>query len=172
MISQRWRGGLTYAAMSIFVAWHTLAMVIAPASETSVLSQSLRAVFKPYFAFFELDHSWGFFAPDIARGDQMRYIIADAAGRRHTFVPSEKWNLLSTATLGWEQMVVDRPDRYAAPLAKFYCREHASLRPVSVTFLQVKEKAFTPEDHLNGEHPLGPGFATVHAVRKIRCERS
>jgi hypothetical protein len=172
MISQRWRGGVTYAAMSMFVAWHTLAMVFAPASETSALAQSLRGVLKPYLTLFELDHSWGFFAPDIARGDQLRYIIADAAGQRHTFVPSEKWNWFSTALLGWDQMVVDRPDTYAAPLAKFFCREHASLRPVSITFLQVKEKPFKPEDHLNGGHPLGPGFTTVHAVRKIRCERS
>jgi len=172
MISQRWRGGLTYAAMSIFVAWHTLAMVVAPASGNSALAQSLRVLLDPYLTLFELDHTWRFFSPDIARGDQLRYVITDASGRRHTFVPSEKWNWFSTALLGWDQTVLDEPETYAAPFAAVFCREHAALRPVSVTFLQVKEKAFTPEDHLNGGHPLGPGFTTVHAVRKIRCVRS
>jgi hypothetical protein len=172
MIWQRWRAGLLYAAMSVFVAWHTLAMVVAPASSSSALAQSLRTVLNPYLTFFELDHTWRFFSPDVARGDQLRYIIVDAYGRPHTFVPSENWRWFSTAMLGWDQSVLDQPDLYAEPLAKFYCREHASLRPVSITFLQVKEKTFTPEDHLNGAHPLGPGFTTVHAVRKIRCERS
>jgi hypothetical protein len=172
MIWQRWREGLTYAAMSIFVAWHTLAMVVAPASGSSAIAQSLRVVLDPYLTLFELDHTWRFFAPDIARGDQLRYVIADAYGQRHTFVPSDKWNWFYTALLGWDQMVVDEPDTYAPPLAAYLCREHAALRPLSVTFLQVKEKPFKPEDHLNGGRPLDPQFTTVHAVRRIRCQRS
>jgi hypothetical protein len=172
MISNRWREGLTYAAMSIFVAWHTLAMVVAPASSTSAMAQSLRVLLDPYLTLFELDHTWGFFAPDLGRGDQLRYVIADASGQRHTFLSSDKWSLFFTPVLGWDQMVLDEPDTYAAPIAAFYCRQHAALRPVSITFLRVEEKAFKPEDHLNGGHPLDPQFTSVHAVRRLRCQRS
>jgi hypothetical protein len=172
MISKRWREGLTYAAMSLFVAWHTLAMVVAPASESSAISKSLRVLLKPYLTLFELDHTWGFFAPDISRGDQLRYVIADASGRRHIFVPSDKWSWFHPAILVWDQFVLDEPDTYAPRFAEFFCREHAALRPVSITFLKVKEKAFKPEDHLNGNRPLDPEFTFAHAVRRIRCQRS
>jgi hypothetical protein len=172
MFTKSWRERLTYAAMSMFVAWHTIAMVVAPASAASAIAQSLRVVLTPYLTLFELDHKWQFFAPNIARGDQLRYVIADASGRRHTFVPSANWHWFYTALLGWDQSVLDDPDTYAAPVATFLCREHAALRPVSITFLQVQEKEFTPEDHLNGNRPLDPEFTTVHAVRRIKCPRS
>jgi hypothetical protein len=172
MISKRWRERLTYTAMSIFVAWHTLAMVVAPASGNSAISQSLRVLLDPYLTFFELDQTWRFFSPDIARGDLLRYVITDAAGQRHTFVPSDKWSWFHPAILVWDQFVLDEPDTYAAPYAAFFCREHAALRPVSITFLRVKEKDFKPEDHLKGTRPLDPEFTSVHAVRSIRCQRS
>jgi hypothetical protein len=172
MISNRWREGLTYAAMSIFVAWHTLAMVVAPASGTSAITQSLRVLLDPYLTFFELDHTWRFFSPDIARGDLLRYVITDAAGQRHTFVPSEKWRWFHPAILGLDESVLEEPDTYAAPFAAMFCREHAALRPVSITFLRVQEKDFKPEDHLKGNRPLDPEFTSVHAVRRLRCPRS
>jgi hypothetical protein len=172
MISKVWRERLAYTAMSIFVAWHTLAMVVAPASTSSALAKSLRVLLTPYLTLFELDHTWQFFAPDIARGDQLRYVIADASGQRHTFVPSENWLWFHPGIIGWDESVLDEPDTYAAPLAAFFCREHAALRPASITFLKVKEKPFTPEDHVNGNRPLDPEFTSVHAVRRIRCARS
>jgi hypothetical protein len=172
MISKVWRERLAYTAMSMFVAWHTLAMVVAPASQNSTIAQSLRVLLDPYLTLFELDHTWGFFAPDLGRGDQLRYVIATASGQRHTFLSSDTWSLFYTAVLGWDQMVLDQPDTYAAPFAAFFCREHAALRPVSITFLRVEEKPFKPEDHLNGGRPLDPEFTSVHAVRRIRCARS
>ena len=48
MIRTQWRDRLIYLAMSAFVAWHTLAMVIAPAPDNSVIVQSLRGLFQPY----------------------------------------------------------------------------------------------------------------------------
>jgi hypothetical protein len=95
-----------------------------------------------------------------------------AAGQRHTVVPSDKWSWFHPAILVWDQFVLDEPDTYAAPYAAFFCRQHAALRPVSITFLRVKEKDFKPEDHLQGNRPLDPEFTSVHAVRRIRCQRS
>ena len=46
MIWNRWRRRLTYVAMSAFVAWHTIAMVIAPAPYGSVSVQTLRTAFQ------------------------------------------------------------------------------------------------------------------------------
>jgi hypothetical protein len=84
-----------------------------------------------------------------------------AAGQRHTFVPSDKWSWFHPAILVWDQFVLDEPDTYAAPYAAFFCREHAALRPVSITFLRVKEKDFKPEDHLKGNRALDPEFTSA-----------
>jgi hypothetical protein len=172
MILKPWRQRLTYTAMSIFVGWHTLAIVAAPASDASAAMQSLRVLLTPYMTLFELDHTWQFFSPDVERGDQLRYVITDRSGRRHTFVPSEKWSWFHPASLGWDESVLDDPDTYAEPSAVFFCRKNAALRPVSIAFLQVQEKDFTPQDHLNGKRPLDPEFTTVRELRRFTCPRS
>ncbi len=52
MMAKVWRERVAYAAMSLFVAWHTLAMIVAPAPDTSDLIRGLRVVFEPYLDFF------------------------------------------------------------------------------------------------------------------------
>jgi hypothetical protein len=172
MVSKPWRERLAYTGMSIFVGWHTLAMVTAPGPDGSATVQSLRLLLDPYLALFELDHTWQFFAPNVGMVDQLRYAIADASGQSHVFVPSEKWSWLYPGVLGWYESILDDPDIYGGPLAAVLCREHASLRPVSVTLLKVEEREFKPADHLNGKHPLDPEFTTVSTLKSIRCARS
>ena len=92
MISKHWRERLTYAAMSMFVAWHTLAMVVAPAPEDSITAGSLRRLLDSYLTLFYLDDKWDFFAPSVDRGKQFRYVVEDASGTRHSFVPLEEMN--------------------------------------------------------------------------------
>jgi hypothetical protein len=95
MIWNRWRQRLTYVAMSGFLAWHTIAMVIAPAPYSSASVQTLRVAFQPYLTFFRLDHPWNFFAPTVAgTGSQLHYVIEDAEGAHHDFSPTERLNRL------------------------------------------------------------------------------
>src|SRR5260370_30682135 len=87
MIWHPWRQRLTYLVMSAFVAWHTLAMVIAPAPESSVLVQTLRAALQPYLTLFRLDNPWNFFAPTIG-GALLPSSPRDGPRARHTFTSS------------------------------------------------------------------------------------
>ena len=48
MTAKVWCERVTYTAVSLFVAWHTIAMVVAPAPSTSDLIKGLRMVFDPY----------------------------------------------------------------------------------------------------------------------------
>src|SRR5258708_22597475 len=91
MIWHPWRQRLTYLVMSAFVAWHTLAMVIAPAPESSVLVQTLRAALQPYLTLFRLDNPWNFFAPTIG-GARLRYPLDDAPAAPPTRTPAEQLN--------------------------------------------------------------------------------
>src|SRR5258708_40217502 len=89
MISERLREGLKYAAMSAIVAWHTLAMVIAPAPDSDVTAMA-RAALQPYLTFFRLDNQWDFFAPIVGEGSRLRYDIQDKSGKMHAFLPADE----------------------------------------------------------------------------------
>ena len=90
---KRVRERLAYVAMSVLVVWHSIAMVVAAAPE-STLTQAARSLLQPYLTLFRLDNNWGFFAPNVPRGRQFRYTIEDAAGTRRSFIPEDKLSRL------------------------------------------------------------------------------
>jgi len=109
MVAKVWRERVAYAAMSLFVVWHTIAMVVAPAPGTSDLIEGLRTVLDPYLYFFKLDNECNFVAPDIDEegrdppGVILRYVIKDQSGTllvRHDHGASEQY------TIGWPQTEV------------------------------------------------------------------
>src|SRR5258705_2572587 len=164
MISKQWRERLIYTVMSVFVGWHTLAMAVAPASDASDTAKSLRLLFQPYLTLFTLDHQWAFFAPSVPKGTQLQYVIKDASGESHTFVPSAQGNWFHPGYIWFKdsyEAILDSPDDYTDTFAALFCREHASLRPVSISFLTVEEADFKPADHSNGKHPLDRAFVTM-----------
>ena len=116
MTAKVWRERVTYTAMSLFVAWHTLAMVVAPAPGSSDLIKGLRTVLDPYLHFFRLDNQWNFFAPDVGEqgrdplGIVLRYVIEDDAGKLHRFDPARRSELVSPE-LDLVPRVVSRPAR-------------------------------------------------------------
>ena len=173
MSSQQWRRRLIYLAMSVFVVWHTLAMVVAPAPDNNI-TERLRPLLQPYLTLFSIDTRWDFFAPDVSRKNQFRYVIRDSAGKEQTFVPSDELNRLSPSFTWfrlWYVTVMDSPDVYGDTFAAFFCRKHAALRPASITLLEIQEGYFWPHDHLNGKHPLDSEFITVNTLKRVPCPR-
>jgi hypothetical protein len=175
MISKHWRERLTYAAMSAFLAWHTAAIVIAPAPDVSGAVQALRVPFQPYLSLFRLDNLWDFFAPNVGRGSQFRYIIEDTRGNHHPFAPTEDLNWFHPSFFwfrSWYDAIIETPDTYADSAAAVFCRKHASLHPVSIIFLEAEAEDFTPADQLAGKHPMDPEFVTVSTVKRVTCPGS
>jgi hypothetical protein len=174
MIWNRWRQRLTYLVMSGFLAWHTLAMVIAPAPD-SVSVRTLRAALQPYLTLFRLDNPWNFFAPTVGYGSQLRYVIENADGARLTFAPTEQLSWFHPDFIwfrSWHYAIIDNPELYADSAAALLCRQHASFHPVSITILEHQEGNLTPADHLSGKHPMDPGFVTVKTVKTVTCPAS
>lgn len=172
MISKRWRERLIYATMSVFVGWHTVAMVVAPAPDESGLVNSVRAFFQPYLALFRLNNHWDFFAPNISGNSIFRYVVKDSTGVGHTFTPISKWSWFHPSSIwfhDWYDTVLEEPDSYAETFAKYLCEEHADLKPVSVVLQDVKEQEFWPEDLLNGKRPTDPEFVEVTPVKSFKC---
>jgi hypothetical protein len=164
-------GRTAYVAMSLLVVWHTLAMVVATAPESDI-TRAARAVMNPYLTLFRLDNNWGFFAPDVPRGMQFRYVIEDAGGTRHTFIPEQSVGWLHPNSI----LVRDRyrammlsPDVHVDAMADALCRKHADLKPVNITLIEGEQREFTPDDWLNGRRPLDEEFVQLHTMRDTRC---
>src|SRR5262249_3419303 len=99
MVSNALRERLTYIVMSVFVVWHSLAIVIGPAPESSVTVQGLRVLLRPYLTLLRLDNAWDFFSPTVSsmRMSQFRYVIEDEVGNEFTFMPDAEFGAFNPA---------------------------------------------------------------------------
>jgi hypothetical protein len=178
MTAKVWRERVTYTAMSLFVAWHTLAMVVAPAPDTSDLIKGLRTVLDPYLHFFKLDNQWNFFAPDVGEegrdpiGVILRYVIKDDAGTLHRFDPDAGLNWFRPSSIwfhDWYRTLLENPDDFGEEFAALFCRQHAELHPVAITLFAAAQKEYGPLDRLRGKQPLDPEFVNVAPVKSFEC---
>jgi hypothetical protein len=171
MIFEKLKGRLAYLTMSAVVAWHTLAMVIAPAPDSDVTLLA-RTVLQPYLTFFRLDNQWDFFAPTVGEGSRLRYDIQDKSGKTHAFLPADELRWYHPNFLwfrSWYYRIIDDPDNYAEAAAAVLCREHAALAPLAITFYEIQEERFTREDYLSGKQRMDQGFFSVQMLRGMRC---
>jgi len=134
----------------------------------------LRVPFQPYLSFFRLDNLWDFFAPNVGRGSQFRYIIEDDRGNHHPFAPTQNLNWFHPTFFwfwSWFNAVVANPEIYADSAADYLCHKHASLHPVSVIMLEAEGGDFAPEDQLAGKRPTDAEFVTINTVKQVPCTR-
>ena len=170
---KQWRGHLAYAAMSLLVVWHTLAMIVAP-SPDSVITRSVGALFEPYLTLFLLESTWSFYAPEMRVEPEFRYVVEDASGQHHTFVPAEKLSRFLPSEIwvkDWYIHVMDHPKTYSKPVAAYLCREHASLHPISITLLEIDQREFWPSDQLSGKSPFDLEFLEKKTLATVPCPK-
>jgi hypothetical protein len=175
MIIKRWRERLMYAAASVFLAWHTLALVIAPAPSSSLLIGTLRDLMQPYLTLLRLDNDWGFFGPNVLPGSEFQYVVEDADRKTHDYSPSDELSWFHPSMYwfrSWYGSIISFPDLYADAAISYFCRKHADLHPVSVTLLDYRGTGFTREDYLAGKRPMDPEFYVVHTVKEAQCQGS
>jgi hypothetical protein len=169
--SRKWAGPLAYTAMSALVVWHTLAMLVGP-GPNSASALAARRPFEPYLTLLRIDDRWGFFAPNVDRGSQFRYVVEDTGGQRHTFIPAEKLSRLHPTSIWFRdlyQSVIEAPDTLGDAVAASFCRQHAALQPKAITLQQVVLGTFLPADRLRGKDPLDADFVDVKDLKTIRC---
>jgi hypothetical protein len=174
MISAVLRQRLAYGVMSAFLAWHSLALLIAPAPDSDV-TDFARIALQPYLTFLRLDNQWDFFAPAVAEGSRLRYDILDQDGKVHPFIPAEELSWYHPNYLwfrSWHYRILDDPDRYAEGAAALLCRKHAALKPLAITFYEVLEENYTPEDYRAGKGRMDQGFFSINMLRGLRCPDS
>jgi hypothetical protein len=161
--------------MSLFVVWHTLAILVAPTPTGSGMVQSLRAVVQPYISFFRLDNQWSFFAPKVGRQGEFRYVVEASDGKRHVFIPSEEPRESISHYFMWREWkyfydkLMDTADARAYLIAGLFCKKHASLNPVSISLLRTQELDFSQDDYLQGYRPGDARFINLVSLANIDC---
>src|SRR5262245_455715 len=143
--SKSWYGRAIYSVMSVFVAWHTLAIIFAPAQGSRAGVRALRTLFHPYLTLFELDNRWNFFAPKINAWYHFRYILDEADGSRFVFLPIEGMNRYSPHfwwVRQWQDAIVNHPEINADLAGRLLCQKHPSLQPIAVTLMRIEQKDF------------------------------
>jgi hypothetical protein len=172
MAAKAWRQRAIYAAMSAILAWHSFVILVAPLPEASAVAKALWPVVNPYVSLLMLDNHWDFFAPNVAAGYELRYILDTADGTSRIFVPMKEiswYHPYHIWTDQWQDAIVDRPETYADLAAALVCREQASWRPTAVTVVEVEQKPFGPEDYLAGARPLDPDFVAENVLKRVPC---
>jgi hypothetical protein len=174
MTSMQWRERLTYLAMSLVVAWHSTALIVAPMPNGSTMAQTFGALLQPYLSLLRLDNQWNFFVP-VGRHAQFRYVVEDAAGKQHVFTPVDEASGSVARYVMWREFkylyegVMEAPAIRGERITTLLCQKHAALNPASVTLLQVQELDFWPDDYLRGRRPLEPEFTFVSTLTHIMC---
>ena len=91
---------------------------------------------------------------------------------QHTFIPEDRLSQLHPNSIWFKDRykeVMRSPDLYGDAMAREICREHAELRPVSVTLLGVDQQDFRPEDRLDGKSPFDDEFLDINTLRTVQC---
>ena len=174
-IAEPWRSRLLYGAMSAFVTWHTMALIVGPAPRESDIAKALRPLTNPYLDLLYLNVGWGFFAP-VGMTAEFRYTVVDAEGKSRVFSPTRGLHFAHPHTLWLKdryRTVSQHVDAYGRAAAAEFCRKHAALKPVEIALYEIEqEKEFTPKDHLAGKTPLDAEFATKIKLADYKCTKS
>jgi hypothetical protein len=170
-----WRPRLVCLAMSSFVAWHMVSILIAPIPYGSDALLAVHSLFRPYMTLFRLESSWGFFT-QVPKLPMFRYIVESADGKEHTFTPIKdfKWYYPRTNWVERTFMAISvdpEPLRIGSYYLPILCKHHANLKPVSITFTAVTGSEFTRDDFLAGHRPDDPGFTTVQQLMYGECPK-
>ena len=173
MVWGKWRERLAYTAMSLFVAWHGLATMIAPAPEGSLAEETLRSIYQPYLSLLKLDNTWDFFAPTVGLTPILSYTVeaADQSTHEFRFMAGVSWFDFLTFS-SWQDEIVEHPRSYGAYAAIYLCNKHAALKPVAITLKAADVEEFTRDDWLEGKRPFDPEFLNVITLNRVSCPTS
>jgi Fe-S-cluster formation regulator IscX/YfhJ len=147
------RDKLAYAAGSITVTWVVASMLVAagPASWTMA---KIYPAFKPFLELADLEHEWGFFAPDPGTGHVVRYDVRDADGNKHAFRLTEELRRWDPAYFRLTTLYTKfsyKESDYAEIAIGSLCRRHAALRPREARFVVAHQVEVSPEEFREGK---------------------
>jgi hypothetical protein len=129
-------------------------------------------VFQPYLTLTGIDTTWDFFSP-LSRSYLFQYAIEDADGQQHIYTPIADVSWL-TPNHRWDERIfatlISTPTLIGDYFTKEFCRQHAALKPVSVTLLYLDENDYWPQDYFAGkQRTTDPANYTLTPLLRAAC---
>ncbi len=157
--------------VSFFLAYHVLAISIAPAPD-SYLRRQIIPFFQPYLTLFRLGNHWAYFAPDPASGILLRYRLRGSDGKIYIFKLTEDLvrrdpNFSRLASL-FSKLPEMNP-KYKASAACYLCGMHAELHPIQFEWIQGHQIRLSPWEWRRGGRPLDDDFMKIKPEEWIAC---
>jgi hypothetical protein len=169
------RQKLLYFFASVFLIWHSFALVIGPAPQ-SYMRDGLYNIFKPYLSLFRLNNAWAFYAPEPDLGGVLNYKVINKDGDAHEFdIYAEQLDKWSASyfrynaffnNIAWDS---EEYRRYRESYTQYLCRRHSELSPQSIVLVRITQTPLSYKDYVNGARPLDPDFALAQPDEPARC---
>ena len=163
---------LKLVAASVFVVWHTLAIVLAPAPASAAVLALYRFT-RPYVHFFNLNNQWKYFVR-IGYGGNVDYAVDGAEGEKARFTMPPQYDHRNLAYFQYfhiqnELFGGNPPQDLLKDLAHYYCRKHAVLNPRRVEFILRIQKEIKPDDFAKGFSPSDATFVREATLAPVEC---
>lgn len=162
-----------YLVASVFVIWHTTAIVfVGPWPFENKFWRVLAPYFSTYIYSLQLGADWKFYAPDVALGSVLRYVVTSAEnGRRYQFNLTEALRRSGPSYYRYTTTylyVIDYP-AFKTDFLKYLCKKHLDLSPATVDLDIFLQRRLGPEDYLRGDRPLDANYLRGRDVATFSC---
>lgn len=165
------RSALAELGLATVVAWHALAIAVAPYPGCR-LKAAVHPWFEPYLRAFYLEHDWRFFGPLPAAGRLLRARVTDGDGAIHeiplTEAASRESPLFFRRLRLWDAVGPARPETTRS-VSLHLCRLHAGLRPRSVQLVRLHQLTVDDEQYRAGVRPLDPLALEREPLAPVAC---
>lgn len=160
-----------YVLASLFLVWHTLALVIGPAPGSDLMSR-IYPVFVPYLDGFNLNNQWGFFAPDPHAGSLLRYGLETTGGERRALHLTEDLSRGDAGFLRYSSLYLTlarQREPFLQAASNYLCRRHEAEQPLAIQFFAGHQLRLGPEQYRAGARPLQDEYVSVEYFEPIAC---
>lgn len=153
--TRRYRRRVGYVVGSVFLLWHTTAILLGP-WPASYWRAQVYAPFQNYLTLFFGENMWAFFAPGAIFGQLVRYEVETPSGSfsgdltrnlphrdPNYFRMTAMWDKASSNYAGYERSY-----------ARHLCAALAHLQPTKLRFVGFSLKSLPPRLYLEGRRPL------------------
>lgn len=169
------RQKILYFLASVFLLWHSLALIIGPAPQ-SYIRDNLYSIYEPYLSLFRLNNAWAFYAPEPDLGGVLNYKVITKDGNAHDFdIYADQLDKWSTSYFRYNaffnniELESDEYLSYRQSYTQYLCRKHRALSPQSIVLIRVAQTPLSYEDYINGAQPLDPNFVQTYPSEPTRC---
>jgi len=162
---------VVYRIQSLFLAWHTLA-ILASAAPASHLMGKVYPLFKPYVNFFRIQNYWGFFSSITQPGAILRYTVENASGRKHEFRLTEDLKRSDPNFFGYHALhysIQSKEGDYLNGAVRYLYGKHSALAPERIRFTRVNQLLISPQEYVEGHRPMDEGWIETEPLDWVSC---